>query len=58
MVSTSIDIGYRLIDTAFVYGNEKAIGKALEEKLSEGKVRREDLFIVGKVKITYNFSTT
>lgn len=58
MVSTSIDIGYRLIDTAFVYGNEKAIGKALKEKLSEGKVRREDLFIVGKVKITYNFSTT
>lgn len=52
MVEFSIDIGYRLIDTAFIYRNEKEIGEAISEKLKEGKLKREDLFVVTKVPCT------
>lgn len=41
--------GYRHIDTAYVYLNEAAIGKVLKRWLSEGKIKREDLFITTKV---------
>ena len=44
-----IKIGYRLFDTAFVYNNESAIGKALTEVFQEKKIGREELFIVSKV---------
>lgn len=37
--------GYRLIDTAAVYLNEEAVGKAVKK----GGVRREDLFITTKL---------
>ncbi|TFF92074.1 MAG: aldo/keto reductase [Promethearchaeota archaeon] len=41
----AIEIGYRLIDTAFIYGNEVEVGKAI--KASE--VLREEIFITTKV---------
>ena len=40
--------GYRHIDTATLYGNEGAIGEALQECMAAG-VKREDLFITTKV---------
>ena len=40
--------GYRMIDTATVYENEGAIGKALKECFDQG-VKREDLFITTKL---------
>lgn len=46
-----LDQGYRLIDTAPTYGNEKAIGNALKECFNKG-IKREDLFIVSKLWIT------
>ncbi|CAG2179108.1 unnamed protein product, partial [Oppiella nova] len=49
MVRDAIDVGYRLIDTAALYGNEEAIGEAVNELISAGKVRREDLFISTKI---------
>jgi aldehyde reductase len=48
----AINCGYRLIDTSPVYGNEKAIGKALNTMFTEGLCKREELFIVSKLWIT------
>ena len=44
-VTWAIEIGYRLIDTAALYGNEREIGKVIEDS----KIPREDLFITSKV---------
>ncbi|XP_055525293.1 aldo-keto reductase family 1 member A1 [Wyeomyia smithii] len=41
--------GYRHIDTAPVYLNEKMIGKVLKQWLEAGKLTREELFIVTKL---------
>ncbi|VDM25466.1 unnamed protein product [Toxocara canis] len=46
---TALDVGYRLIDTAYVYGNEAIIGKVLQEYFTSGKLKRSDLFITSKL---------
>ena len=48
VVLDAIDAGYRLIDTAQSYGNEEAVGKAIQET----HVPREELFITTKVWIS------
>jgi len=44
-VSTALEIGYRLIDTASVYGNEAAVGRAI----AASGIPRAELFITTKV---------
>lgn len=44
-VSQALKTGYRLIDTAKVYGNEEGVGQAI----AKSDVPREDLFITTKV---------
>ena len=48
VVLDAIDAGYRLIDTAQSYGNEEAVGKAIQET----SVPRDELFITTKVWIS------
>eukprot|EP01039_Chlorochromonas_danica_P008351 gene8351-9205_t len=44
----ALRLGYRLIDSAEAYGNEEFLGNALQAALSEGILRREDVFIATK----------
>lgn len=49
-VVQAIEAGYRLIDTAAAYGNEEAVGRAIQQS----KVAREELFITSKLWLTDN----
>ena len=44
-VKEAIEVGYRLIDTAAVYGNEKAVGIGIKQS----KIDRKELFITSKL---------
>jgi len=51
-VREAIVLGYRLIDTAEMYGEggaETVVGQAVAEALRAGDVRRDELFVVSKV---------
>lgn len=48
-VISAIKVGYRGIDTAASYGNEKAVGEAIRQCIKEGIVQREDLFVISKM---------
>ncbi len=48
-LKTAIRHGYRHIDCAAVYGNEKEIGVAIKEIIAEGVVTREELWITSKL---------
>ncbi|MGL4941447.1 MAG: aldo/keto reductase [Bifidobacterium asteroides] len=49
-VASALDDGYRLIDTAACYGNERAVGDAL----SEAAIPREEVSLSSKVWIQQN----
>lgn len=47
-VAGAIEVGYRLVDCASVYGNEDLIGESFAAALASG-ISRDELFITGKV---------
>lgn len=47
MVLNSLKHGYRHVDTAFIYKNEEAVGKAIKDS----GIKREDIFLTTKVWI-------
>lgn len=48
-VKIALNNGYRHIDCAATYGNEAEIGNALNSVFSEGKIRREEVWITSKL---------
>jgi len=49
VVKVAIDAGYRHFDCADFYENEDEIGRALNEAINDGRVTRDELYIVSKV---------
>ena len=45
----ALKAGFRLIDTARIYGNEEAVGRGLQRAIGEGVVTREEVFITTKM---------
>ena len=45
----ALKAGFRLIDTARIYGNEEAVGRGLQRAIDEGIVTREEVFITTKM---------
>ena len=41
--------GYRLIDTARIYGNETGVGRGIKRAIDEGFVTREEIFVTTKM---------
>ncbi|MFF7865547.1 aldo/keto reductase [Streptomyces qaidamensis] len=54
-VTAALDLGYRHIDTAAAYGNEREVGQAIRESA----VPREDIFVETKIWISdYGYDET
>lgn len=45
VVRTALEYGYRLIDTARIYGNEKSVGQAI----NDSAVPRDEIFVTTKL---------
>ena len=54
IVYQAIKNGYRLLDNACDYGNEKEVGDGIKRAIDEGICTRQDLFIVSKLWNTYH----
>jgi diketogulonate reductase-like aldo/keto reductase len=45
----ALEAGFRVIDTAERYRTEKQVGEAMQEVFKEGKIKREDVFVITKL---------
>ncbi|MDP2118156.1 MAG: aldo/keto reductase, partial [Brevundimonas sp.] len=53
MVAEALRIGYRHIDTAWIYSNEAAVGDGIRDALAAGHVAREDLWLTTKIWVAH-----
>ncbi|CAF1134522.1 unnamed protein product [Rotaria sp. Silwood1] len=56
VIETALSVGYRHIDCAWLYGNEKSIGEGLSNQLKKGEIKRSDLFLTGKLWCSFHKS--
>lgn len=54
MVYAAIQAGYRHLDAACDYGNEREAGKGIRRALADGLCTREDLWVTSKLWNTYH----
>jgi alcohol dehydrogenase (NADP+) len=47
--SAALEAGYRQIDCAAAYGNEKEVGKGIAEGLKKARLKREDVWVTSKL---------
>jgi diketogulonate reductase-like aldo/keto reductase len=45
----ALEAGFRVLDTAERYRTEKEVGEAMREVFKEGKIRRDDVFVITKL---------
>ncbi|KAL5043870.1 hypothetical protein BDW71DRAFT_187183 [Aspergillus fruticulosus] len=50
----ALKVGYRHIDAAQCYGNEAEVGEGIKRALSEGIVKRSEIFVTTKLWCTYH----
>lgn len=48
-VKALLQNGGRLIDTAYMYGNEEAVGEGVRQAMEEYGISREDIFVITKI---------
>ena len=48
-VYTALKNGYRLIDTAYMYGNEEEVGRAVRQAIANGICKREEITVITKL---------
>jgi diketogulonate reductase-like aldo/keto reductase len=48
-VSIAIQTGYRQIDCAAIYRNEKAVGKGIADGLAKANLSRSDIWVTSKL---------
>ncbi|RMF40254.1 MAG: aldo/keto reductase [Planctomycetota bacterium] len=54
IVAEALRMGYRHLDSACDYGNEKEVGQGIAQALQAGVCRREDLWVTSKLWNTYH----
>lgn len=54
VVYEAIKTGYRHLDSACDYGNEKAVGEGIKRALDDGLCQRDDLWVTSKLWNTYH----
>ncbi len=53
MVAEALRIGYRHIDTAWIYKNEAAVGYGIRDAIEAGHVARDDIWLTTKIWVAH-----
>lgn len=53
----AVDCGYRLFDSAQMYGNQKEVGAAIREAIRSRGIKREEFFITTKLSSDMDFES-